>query len=94
MAPAAAGRYPRGYGRPDDRIREEVRDRLTAHSRLDASDIDVRVDKQRVTLHGRVSDTGARTLAQDVAEGVAGVRAVRSELRVGPRRGARQRRAG
>lgn len=89
-----AGRYPRGYARSDDRIRQDVRARLTAHSTLDASDIDVRVAKQEVLLCGHVSDPGARRLAADIAEGVGGVRAVRTKLYVASRRGARQRRAG
>lgn len=89
-----AGRYPRGHGRPDERITEEVRDRLTAHSYLDASDIEVSVREQQVALRGRVSDGRAKSLAQDVAKSVAGVHAVRNELRVRPRPAAKQPRAG
>ena len=37
------GRGPRGYTRSDERIREDVNDRLTDDGWLDASDIDVQV---------------------------------------------------
>lgn len=83
-----AGRYPGGYGRSPDRIREDVKNRLTAHSILDASDIEVHVEGHEVVLQGRASDPGARTLAEDVAKGVAGVERVRNELAIAPSRGA------
>jgi hypothetical protein len=39
-----AGRGPRGYTRSDERIREDVCDRLCEHGFVDASDVEVRVD--------------------------------------------------
>ena len=38
---AYAGRGPKGYRRSDERIREEISDRLTEHDELDASEIEV-----------------------------------------------------
>src|SRR5882724_11631017 len=49
------GRGPRGYKRSDDRIREDVNDRLSDQPRLDASGIDVTVNNGVVTLSGTVN---------------------------------------
>lgn len=77
------GRGPRGYRRADARIAEDVNDRLTEDSWLDASDIDVRVHEAEVTLDGWVRTRGDKRRAEDLAEQVAGVRHVQNNLRVG-----------
>lgn len=76
------GRGPRGYQRSDDRIREDVCDRLTDDDEIDASDIDVRVESGCVTLAGTVEHRDAKRRAEDVAESIAGVREVQNNLRV------------
>ncbi len=73
---------PRGYRRADDRICEDVCDRLTQHGQIDASDIEVRVDNGEVTLAGMVDSRRTKRMAEDVVESVAGVRDVHNELRV------------
>ena len=80
-----AGRGPRNYQRSDDRIREDVNERLTADPRVDASDIDVRVQNCEVTLSGTVEDGRTRRLAEEIVEDLPGVRDVRNELRVNRR---------
>ena len=77
-----AGRGPRGYRRTDDRIREEICERLTDHPLLDASDVDVDVQEGVVTLTGRVSVRAEKHLAEDIAEEVWGVHDVENRLRV------------
>jgi hypothetical protein len=77
-----AGRGPRNYQRSDDRIREDVNDRLTADPRIDASDIDVRVQNGEVTLSGTVDERRTRRLAEEIIEDPPGVRDVRNDLRV------------
>src|SRR5215213_2493467 len=62
------GRGPEGYIRSDDRIREDVCDRLTDDPHIDASEIDVRVANSEVTLSGTVTDRTARRHAEDLAE--------------------------
>jgi osmotically-inducible protein OsmY len=74
------GRGPRGYRRSDERIREEVSDRLTEHSWLDASELEVRVEQGVVTLTGFVDSRQQKRLAEDIAESVSGVQDVRNEL--------------
>ena len=77
-----AGRGPRNYKRSDERIREDVNERLTRDPELDASDIDVRVSNCQVVLMGVVEDRHAKRLAEDIAEDVWGVDDVRNELKV------------
>ena len=76
------GRGPRGYARSDDRIREDVSDRLTDDPYVDASDIDVTVSGGEVTLSGHVDHRTARRRAEDIAESVSGVTHVQNNLRV------------
>lgn len=77
-----AGRGPRGYQRPDDRIREEVNDRLTAHGLIDATDVECRVEHGEVTLTGFVNSRQAKRAAEDVIEDIHGVRDIHNQLRV------------
>lgn len=77
-----AGRGPRGWQRSDDRIKEDINERLTQHPDIDASDIDVQVHNAEVTLTGKVDERRAKRLAEDVAESVSGVRQVHNQLRV------------
>src|SRR5919109_1247222 len=77
-----AGRGPKGYRRSDERIQEDVNDRLTWSAELDASDIEVRVVDGEVTLTGVVEDRAAKRLAEDLAEDIAGVRDVHNELKI------------
>lgn len=76
------GRGPRSYRRSDDRIREDINDRLTDHPYLDASDIDVVVSNGEVTLTGMVDNRNAKRMAEDIAEEVSGVSNVENRLRV------------
>lgn len=79
-----AGRGPRGYQRSDERIREDVCDRLCEHGYVDASQIDVSVQNGEVTLTGVVSERQEKRMAEDAVERVTGVREVHNQLRVTP----------
>lgn len=76
------GRGPKGYTRSDERIREDVCDRLSDDWRIDASDIEVQVQDGEVTLTGSVNDRQLKRRAEDVAEEISGVRNVQNNLRV------------
>jgi hypothetical protein len=76
------GRGPKGYRRSDERIREDVSDRLTDDSWLDASNIEVSVDDGEVTLSGSVDSRDAKRRAEDLAERVSGVGDVQNQLKV------------
>jgi osmotically-inducible protein OsmY len=77
-----AGRGPKDYQRSDERIREDVNDRLTDDSWLDASEVTVEVKNGEVTLAGTVEDREQKRRAEDMAEQVSGVREVRNNIRV------------
>ena len=76
------GRGPKGYRRSDDRIKEDVNDRLADDPYVDASGIEVSVSGGEVTLAGTVDSRQARRRAEDIAEGVSGVTHVQNNIRV------------
>jgi hypothetical protein len=57
------GRGPKGYIRSDERIREDVSDRLEQHGEIDATEIEVRVSNGEVTLEGTVEDRRTKRMA-------------------------------
>jgi hypothetical protein len=54
------GKGPKGYTRSDERIKEDVNDRLSDDPQVDASDISVTVSGCEVTLTGTVSERGRK----------------------------------
>jgi osmotically-inducible protein OsmY len=76
------GRGPRNYKRADERIREDVCDCLTDDAYIDASSIDVAVTDGEVVLTGTVFQRDDKRRAEDLAEGISGVKDVRNNLRV------------
>ena len=76
------GRGPRGYTRSDERIREDVSDRLTDDPGVDASEIEIQVSNCEVTLSGTVHSRWQKRRAEDIAEDVSGVKHVQNNLRV------------
>jgi CBS domain-containing protein len=82
------GRGPKGYQRSDDRIREDIHERLTDDAMLDASEIEVEVRNREVILTGSVRSRTEKRRAEDVVESVTGVAHVQNNLRVGQHRAA------
>ena len=76
------GRGPKGYRRSDERIRDDISDKLSDDSWLDASDIEVKVEGSEVTLNGTVASRDDKRRAEDLAERVSGVEHVQNNLRV------------
>jgi osmotically-inducible protein OsmY len=76
------GRGPRNYHRSDERVREELCDRLTDNEWLDASEVEVNVVNGEVVLTGTVDSRYAKRLAESIAESVSGVTNVDNNLRV------------
>jgi osmotically-inducible protein OsmY len=83
---ARAGQYrghgPKGYARSDERIRDDVNDRLTDDPFVDASEIDVSVQNGEVTLNGTVENRQAKRRAEDIVDNISGVKHVQNNLRV------------
>jgi len=76
------GRGPKGYTRSDERIRDDISDRLTDDRHVDASELDVQVANGEVTLSGTVQSREERRRAEDIAESVSGVKHVQNSVRV------------
>jgi len=76
------GRGPRDYRRSDDRLREEVCERLTDDHYVDASNIEVEVRDGEVTLTGSVESRDQKRRAENVADRLSGVKDVHNRLRV------------
>ncbi|RPJ52288.1 MAG: BON domain-containing protein [Chloroflexi bacterium] len=83
------GMGPLDYQRSDERITEDVNERLTRHGRVDATNIEVEVKNGEVFLKGSVPDREMKRLAEDVAEDIRGVKDVHNAMKVN--RGSRDR---
>jgi osmotically-inducible protein OsmY len=80
--PRHIGKGPKGYVRSDERIREDVCDRLCDDDEVDASEMTVSVKAGEVLLEGFASDRYSKHRAESIAESVNGVRDVVNHLRV------------
>jgi hypothetical protein len=80
--PSHAGKGPKGYRRSDERIREEVSERMSDHPGLDASELEVDVRDGRVALRGEVDERRFKRLAESCCDDVPGVEDVANEIRV------------
>jgi len=78
-----AFRGPKGYKRSDDRIREDVSDRLAQQDEIDPSEIEVRVENGDVTLTGSVRTRHEKFRAEEIADDISGVNEVHNQLRIG-----------
>lgn len=76
------GKGPKGYRRSDERIREDVCERLADHGDIDATEMDVSVSEGIVTLSGSVNSRRTKRLAEEAIENVSGVQDIRNEVRV------------
>lgn len=76
------GKGPRNYTRSDERILDDIHNRLSDNPYLDATEIEVEVNQGEVVLRGMVEDLDAKRLAEDICETISGVRNVENRLRV------------
>jgi len=75
------GRSPQGYTRSDDRIREDVCDRLM-QGHIDPSRLTVRVSNGEVTVEGQVDNRNDKYHVEEILDQVLGVKDVDNRLRV------------
>ena len=73
---------PRNYTRSDERITEDVNDRLNDNPYIDASDIQVKVKQGEVILEGNVDSRYAKHLIEDIADSVSGVKDVENHIHI------------
>jgi osmotically-inducible protein OsmY len=76
------GKGPRSYQRSDQRILDDINDRLCDNPYLDASDMEVAVKDCEVVLSGTVQSREEKKLAAEIAESVSGVTNVENRLHV------------
>ncbi|NUS60443.1 MAG: BON domain-containing protein [Lysobacter sp.] len=76
------GMGPQSYKRSDERIREDIFERLTDSHTIDARSILVDVNQGNVTLSGTVSERRMRYAAEDLVERIGGVANINNQLRV------------
>jgi len=76
------GRGPKNYTRSDERIREDISERLWDADDVDASDVSVEVQDGVVTLRGNVAQRWIKHRIEDIADSCGGVKDIRNEIRV------------
>ena len=82
---SARGLGPKGYRRSDERLQEDICERLTDDWRIDASDVSVRVADGVVTLEGSVPERRVKHRIEDMIEACNGVTEIRNNLSVSSR---------
>ncbi len=75
---------PKVYHRSDERIKDDINDRLSDDPYVDASDVEVLVENGEVTLSGRVMSKAIKRRAEDIAESVSAVSNVENRIRISP----------
>ena len=73
---------PKGYTRSDERIREDISERLMLADSIDSSEVSVSVKEGRVTLEGTVPTRSMKHAIEDLADHTAGVQDVDNRIRV------------
>lgn len=74
------GRGPKGYTRSDERLKDDVNERLTDDAQVDASDISVEVANGVVTLTGQVDTRWVKHHVENVIEQCAGVQEIENRM--------------
>jgi len=75
-------RGPKGYQRSDERLREEICERLIQAGDIDSSDVTVTVSNCRVTLEGTVPDRYMKHEIEDLVDAAPGVQDIDNRIRV------------
>jgi osmotically-inducible protein OsmY len=78
-------RNPKNYKRSDERIREDICDRLSVSDQVDPSEVEVSVANGEVTLTGTVQTRYMKFIAEEMTDDVPGVHDVHNQLRVARR---------
>lgn len=82
-----SGKGPKNYSRSDERIAEDINERLYHDPDIDASEVDVQVQDGKVTLEGSVEQRSIKHRIEDLCEACSGVKDVDNRLRVSKRDG-------
>jgi hypothetical protein len=74
---------PKGYQRSDERIREDICERLAHARHVDVRDVEVEVQGGVVRLTGNVRDRRQKYCIEEIADDVFGVREIHNAVRLG-----------
>lgn len=85
LARGYRGRGPKNYSRSDERIQEDISERLWDADDVDASDVTVEVQNGEVTLRGNVEKRHIKHRIEDIVDSCGGVKDIHNEIRVQPR---------
>lgn len=75
-------RGPKGYQRSDERLKEDISERLMMADHVDSSEVTVNVVGGKVTLEGSVPDRYMKHYIEDLADRCPGVQDVDNRIRV------------
>jgi BON domain len=84
-APPQRRRYPlgpKGYKRSDERLREDISERLMQAYDIDSSDVTIQVLGAKVVLEGTVPDRYMKHAIENLADAAPGVEDVENRIRV------------
>lgn len=73
---------PKNYQRSDERIHEDICERLWHDERIEVSDVSVEVEKGTVRLEGTVPHRHMKHRIEDIAAGCSGVDDVENRIKV------------
>ena len=76
------GKGPKGYARSDERLQEDISERLMDNDAIDASGVSVQCKDGIVTLEGTVSERRMKHNIEDLVEGCHGVKDIENRIRV------------
>ena len=85
-------RGPKGYERSDERLKEDISERMYANEDFDVSDVSIEVANGVVTLDGNVDDRYSKYMLEEMVDSIPGVKDVDNRLRI--RRGDESRSSG
>lgn len=71
-----------GYQRSDDRLREDISERLMQARYIDSSDVTVAVSGAKVVLEGTVPERRMKHAIEDLADACPGVQDIENKIRV------------
>ena len=76
------GRGPKGYQRSDERLKEDISERLMSAAYVDASEVSVEVKDGKVTLEGSVHERRMKHCIEDIVDDCMGVKDIDNRIRV------------
>jgi hypothetical protein len=76
------GKGPKGYTRSDERIKDDINEKLTDDEHVDAREIEVEVQNGEVVPTGFVRSRQEKRRTEDIVERVSGVKNIENRLKV------------